>query len=683
MSNTFLTLSPKEIQFLLENWNLPSPESSGSSKTPNKPTFSPKPCTEWNPYNFEQIQIYNPLYSKILPTDANTQAIENSIILNSHYCFHDLYSVRTKSEEHGMQQKKPMFIKFSPLLDPLRYLTGKYGGFTNTDNPELKQLPTPENYRLFSTTPSPSNTKEPPLQKGIRKLNDPNNASYVDGFFYYLSSRLLNTYNLENGVDFYGSFLAIQKQFRMNVYDDITYLRRYSYFNDNREKGYHIYDQTFLNYLEFEKSKKHKERNSRNHNKVRLELSTATLQQPMDGVDVMELLGIEDLSTPALPQEQQDINPLPPSSNEDLPEILDMNAPIFSSPPVVSISNTMDENDKSSSDEDEDEDEDEDDLSNEDSDSDDSDDDEDSVCPPVDDEENETLYVYMEDFPVQMICMETCHGTLDQLFLHKSLNPSNYDTEGASMMFQVVATLIAYQKAYNFTHNDLHTNNIMWVSTPIQYIYYQIEGQVYKVPTYNRIYKIIDFGRAIYNYQGQRFCSDSFASPEGDASTQYNCLPYLMPSKPVVEPNPSFDLCRLACAIYDFLVDDHEIFEEADEDEDNNDNEGDDKDEEESVWESEPDDTLEIPETLFAKLIIEWCEDDKGKNMLYKKSGKERYPYFKLYQMIARTVHRHVPLKQIHNPLFQPFLLPSSFNLEKKKKSDVWINIDDISDYTK
>ena len=34
-----------------------------------------------------------------------------------------------------------------------------------------------------------------------------------------------------------------------------------------------------------------------------------------------------------------------------------------------------------------------------------------------------------------------------------------------------------------------------------------------------KIYKIIDFGRAIYNLNGVRYCSDSF-HPKGDAATQ-------------------------------------------------------------------------------------------------------------------------------------------------------------------
>ena len=689
MSSAFLPLSPKESESLIHNWtSLPSD---------NKTTYTPKPSEEWNPYEFSQIQTYNPLYSKITeythdPVTPQHINLEHAI-LPSHFLFHDLHYVTPLSEPKHKQIQKPMFIKFCPLLDPLRYLTGKYGGFTS-DFSELKQLPIPSTVSELSSTFSSSANRatDTLIKRGIRKLHDPNNASYVDGFFYYLSSQLLHNHQLIHGIDFYGSFLAIQNKFRMNLYDDITYLRRYSYFNQNRGKGYHIYDQTFLKYLEFEQTKMQQERNSRKHHKVRLELSSICAEE--DGaIDVIELLGVEDLASPSpvpVSASTSDTNhpqpPFPPTADES-PETLNMDDSFFDS---LSVSHNplLDSplHRKPSSDS-----EDDDDLSDDDDDLSDDDDDNSSEShisetenPPVDSEDNEILYAYIDQFPVQMICMETCEGTLDQLFVQQILNPTNFDTEGASMLFQVVATLIAYQKAFKFTHNDLHTNNIMWVSTPIQYLYYQIEGRIYRVPTYNRIYKIIDFGRAIYNYQGQLFCSDSFASPEGDASTQYNFEPYIIHGKPIIEPNPSFDLCRLACAIYDFLLDndDYSDIEEEESEQEGNasthsksEQEG--KEEEESVWEDEE----EMPDTLFAQLIIEWCEDDKGRNMLYKKSGKERYPYFKLYQMIARTVHRHVPLEQIHQPLFADFLLPESTTF-KKKKSDLLINLNKIPDCT-
>ena len=88
-------------------------------------------------------------------------------------------------------------------------------------------------------------------------------------------------------------------------------------------------------------------------------------------------------------------------------------------------------------------------------------------------------------------------------------------------------TLITYQKIFDFTHNDLHTNNIMYQKTERTFINYKYNNVYYRVPTYGKIYKIVDFGRAIYKYKGNIICSDSYAI-DGDAHTQYNTEPYLM-----------------------------------------------------------------------------------------------------------------------------------------------------------
>ena len=120
-------------------------------------------------------------------------------------------------------------------------------------------------------------------------------------------------------------------------------------------------------------------------------------------------------------------------------------------------------------------------------------------------------------------------------------------------------------------------------------------------------------------------CSDSF-KPGEDAATQYNTEPYFNPSKPRLEPNMSFDLCRLACSIYDELIED-------------------------------PDD---IGDSVVAKIINEWCTDDSGRNVMYKKNGDERYPSFKLYKMIARIVHNHTPDNQLQRPEFSQYSINKS-----------------------
>ena len=58
------------------------------------------------------------------------------------------------------------------------------------------------------------------------------------------------------------------------------------------------------------------------------------------------------------------------------------------------------------------------------------------------------------------------------------------------------------------------------------------------------------------------------------------------------------------------------------------------------------------------RLIVEWCLDDKGVNMLYKGNGVDRYPDFKLYKMIARSVHNHTPTNVLKKEFFNHLLSP-------------------------
>jgi hypothetical protein len=214
--------------------------------------------------------------------------------------------------------------------------------------------------------------------------------------------------------------------------------------------------------------------------------------------------------------------------------------------------------------------------------------------------------------------MEKCDGTMDELFIQNLMD----EETGIAALFQIIMTLLTYQTVFSMTHNDLHTNNIAFVKTDVPFLYYQYNEIVYKVPTHGKIFKIIDFGRAIYKYNNERiFCSDSFSS-QGDANTQYNFEPFFNPKKKQIPPNNSFDLCRLGCSIYDFIIENNTQFTKMDN---------------------------------LQKIICEWCSDDNGKNILYK-NGEEKYPGFKLYKAIARKVNKHTPINQLENPIFKSFI---------------------------
>jgi hypothetical protein len=60
-----------------------------------------------------------------------------------------------------------------------------------------------------------------------------NNASYADNFFYFLSSILLNSRNFIHGIDYYGSFLGVQKSFKVNITEGLEYLTTSDFFLEN------------------------------------------------------------------------------------------------------------------------------------------------------------------------------------------------------------------------------------------------------------------------------------------------------------------------------------------------------------------------------------------------------------------------------------------------------------------
>jgi hypothetical protein len=251
----------------------------------------------------------------------------------------------------------------------------------------------------------------------------------------------------------------------------------------------------------------------------------------------------------------------------------------------------------------------------------------------------DAAFVKIQSFPIQVVALEQCEQTLDSFITSCQVS----DEEYGSIVTQIIMMLITYQKVFGLTHNDLHTNNIMYVKTDRQYIFYKHDGRHYKVPTFGKVYKIIDYGRAIYKFRGSLLCSDSY-HPKGDAATQYNFEPYFDSNKARVEPNFSFDLCRLGCALYDMLLDGLE--------------------------------DQESKKSPIVEIMTKWCLDDKGRNILYKNNGEERYPDFKLYKMIARTVHNHKPCDEIKNSYFDKYIIS-----KKKINKQKIMNLDNLVSY--
>ena len=518
------------------------------------------------------------------------------------------------------KESREVFIKMAPLLDPFMYVLGKYAADAHVG--KLPQFGSPEAHP---------------------DVLDPNNAAYVDALFYHLVGKMRTNHEFVHGTEMYGMFLGIQHQFQVDVASDIDRLMDSDFFMKHRGTLFEV--------------------------DVRDE-GLPPLKITDEAVDLNDLcVDLDGMLGPAASSSSSSSLSLSPSSSSSSSSSSSLHSNSgdvmfevsanFSPEGVEGVTglgtgtgSTNSINSRSScssrssythaSEEIKDDEEDDDDDDEEDGDDDreaddiDSDDDRSSWT-----SEESTVPLTIPDYAVQLICIERCEGTLDSIIDHIS------SEEWVAMLLQVVLILATYQKVFDFTHNDLHTNNIMFISTKATHLLYTFNNVCYRVPTYGRIYKIIDFGRAIYRFKGQVYCSNSFR-PGGDAATQYNIPPYFDEKHRRIDPNPSFDLCRLGCSMYDCVTAKSAI----------------------------PGPHVDI--------VKEWCKNDAGVNMLYKSSGVERYPDFKLYKMIARTVHQHTPAAQLARPEFAAMVQRTPLKQKtgfRTTVADIRVDIDALPRY--
>jgi len=554
-----------------------------------------------------KTQNYMPLYDRFFTlTESNYKNVNLNhtwyvtSVKNKIYDEENSYEGNVKNLHTQKVKSKPLFFKYAPLLDPYKYLLGKY----DVTDPNLFALPTRE---------------ESQQQVVHSKMMDTNNAAYVDGLFVYLSSFLIHNNNFINGVDFYGSFLSVKQKYRINVEDDIEYLMKSPFFNQHKNKLFTVDEYEHLFQDGLDKKEPIKINTSETVNVIADNLSDNVFDNVFDQDNCLTLDNVKDMSLDLI-----DITHSPLETTQ-LTTTLKSGSSFSSRSSYTSTSENQNQDDDNANDDDDNDNVDETDGKEDDDDNSSSENSysgSSSGNSGSSNEDEEELKATIKEFPVHVICMEKCDNTLDNLILNDRFKD---DAEWFAALMQIIMILITYQKVFSLTHNDLHTNNIMYCETKLKHVFYLYKGKYYKVPTFGRIFKIIDFGRSIYKFQNKLFCSDSFEH-KGDASSQYNTEPFFNDKKPRLEPNYSFDLCRLACSIFDYVVDDIN-------------------------------DVKNLKKcTPLVRLIVEWCLDDKGVNLLYKNNGVERYPDFKLYKMIARCVHNHTPQAQLEREEFKKFV---------------------------
>jgi hypothetical protein len=234
------------------------------------------------------------------------------------------------------------------------------------------------------------------------------------------------------------------------------------------------------------------------------------------------------------------------------------------------------------------------------------------------DEEEEEPFAWATfcDAPVVTTVMEACEGTFyDLLKLHSE--PEKH----AAWVGQLVMALAFAQRTFGLTHNDLHGNNVMYVPTTQEYLYYKHIGVSYQIPTYGYIIKVIDFDRAIVSLrltgmkETRQFVSSQFHESE-EASGQYNVDPFFLQEHPHIPPSASFDLCRFATSMF------WDMFPEG------------------------PDHSYTHP--LFG-VFKQWMTQSDGSSVMFraKRDNHDRYHGFALYKAIARYCRDAIPRREI------------------------------------
>ena len=226
----------------------------------------------------------------------------------------------------------------------------------------------------------------------------------------------------------------------------------------------------------------------------------------------------------------------------------------------------------------------------------------------LDDDGDEEPFAWatFKDVPVITTVMEKCEGTYYEL-IEKHPEPEKH----CAWVAQITFALAFAQRNFGFTHNDLHGNNVMYVSTDREFLYYKHNGICYQVPTYGYTIKIIDFDRAAFSLRligmkhPRTYVSSQFQANE-EAAGQYNIEPFFNQTHPRIPLNSSFDLCRFATSVF---------------------------------WDMFPEGpSHNYTHPLFG-VFKQWMSQSDGTSILFrsqKPNRHDRYHGFDLYKAIAR-----------------------------------------------
>lgn len=415
--------------------------------------------------------------------------------------------------------------------------------------------------------------------KVYSKIHDPHNQAYVDGVACYMLSKFREADHSPHFSLFYGAYLAIAKEYYYNITEDFSEIRFDSWFWKKQKEG-------IFRLLGFQGD------------------------EPMKSDDPL-IEAPEDLCSDS--ESDSDNSTMTSKSTGELHDgdNASNGSGSLHSASITTASDRTDESEYS--------------------------------------EEFGKEYKFfaaLSEFPTMLMFLESNTDTMDSLLeednpnMDAEIGTKEWEDRWTAWLFQVIVALCQIQSLWAMTHNDLHSNNILWVPTDKEYLYYKTnDGRKWKVPTYGKLFRIIDFGRAIYTHNGTLCISDDYW-PENEAGTQYNFGPLYDPKEPRSYPNPSFDLCRLSVSIIEAL-----FLENPPADKEGG-----------EVMSSEDGRVQKETVSELFNVMWSWLIDDDGRNVLWETDQSERYPGFDLYCVIAQKVKGAVPREQLDKPIFSKFV---------------------------
>ena len=396
-----------------------------------------------------------------------------------------------------------------------------------------------------------------------RKIQDSNNAAYVGSIL----SVVLAQSGCPHFPKVYGVFTGVADKHTIDISDDYADLSERSWFSSNIGKTFDIRLTEGIH-------------DSGDFNHTRGARAGLLL-----GEEVV-LDGIQELEAPVVPPtEAADMNQMMRDSEESDDDESDSSS--VSTSYIFGIKSCECDSDDNEEDDDDDD------------------------CDPF-------AWASFTNVPVQITVMETCAGTFHELC---SANPN--PEKHLAWLTQIIFTLAFAQRNYGFTHNDLHSNNVMYVPTGQEHMFYSCGGSFFKVPTYGYLIKLIDFERGIGSVRvvGMKdpklFMSDHF-SVEEEAGGQYNFEPWYLSKYQEIKPNPSFDLVRLATSMF---------------------------------WDLFPEGPghADYESNKVYSLFMKWLTLDDDQSILFGKDDPQhdRYHGFYLYKAIARYCKNAVPRTEL------------------------------------